>query len=85
MHFAGFKILARNLTWSFKTFITHSLVIESQQDYPAKAYFGNYQRISVSIEISAKCREYTLLPFRANALFFKTKLVYSFGVLHSFI
>ena len=43
---------ARNLTWSFNTLTAHSLVTESLQNFP----LGNYQWISVFIEISANCR-----------------------------
>ena len=38
--------------------------------------FGNYQRISVSIETSAKCRYFTVMSLRAVTLFFKTSFIH---------
>ena len=35
--------------------------------------FEKYQRISVSIEISANCIQCTVMPFRARTLFFRTQ------------
>ena len=54
----------------------------SQQTYPANALFGNYQWVSGSIEISAKCIYFTVMRFGANKLFFKTKFVYSLWMLN---
>ena len=48
-------------------------------------YFGNYLRISVSIGTSAKCRLYAFMLLKADALFFKTKVIYSLDMLSSFI
>ena len=63
------------------TFITHILVLESWQNYPVKALFGNYQRFSVSIEISANTENVIWSLYT----FFKTKRVYSLGILHYLI
>ena len=72
------------LNMKFKTFTTYSLVITSRHNYSNVVYFGNYQRISVSIETSAKCRYFTVMRLRADTLFFKTKFIYSRGILSSF-
>ena len=63
------------------TFITHTLVLESWQNYPVKALFGNYQRFSVSTEISANTEN----DIWSLYTFFKTKGVYSLGILHYYI
>ena len=49
------------------------------------AYFGKYQGIPVSIETSAKCRYFTVMRRRADALFSKTKLNRSRGMLSYYI
>ena len=56
-----------------------ALSVESQQNYPDKALFSDYQITSVSIKISAKCIYLTVKSFKVNrsTIFFKTKLVYS--------
>ena len=48
------------------------------------AYFGNYQRIYVSIETSAKCRQFTVMRLRADTFFFKIKFIYSRGIVTQF-
>ena len=65
--------------------MNHSVFIESQKNYSFKALFENYQGRSVSIEISAKCKEIAILRFGAKTLFFKTKCVSAFEMFHSFV
>ena len=55
----------------------YRLIITSQQNYSDVAYFGNYRRISVAIETSAKCTQFTLMPLKTNMLFLKPKIIYS--------
>ena len=62
---------------TFQEFSTYSKVKTSQQNYSNMAYFVNYQRISISIETSAKCRKFTVMQLKADALLFKTKFIYS--------
>ena len=56
IHFEGCQFSARKRIWSVKTFETHRLVRNSHQNYSIIVYFRSYQRISVSIGLSAKCR-----------------------------
>ena len=56
----------------------------SHNNYSCVAYFGNYQRTSVSIGISEKRRYFTVVRLRADALFFETKFIYSRSMLSSF-
>ena len=85
IHFAGCYDLARFLIWPFGTFETNIIIIDSQQKFSHFVYFGNYLRISVSIGTSAKCRSYTAMLLKANALFFKTKAIYSLDMLSYYI
>ena len=76
IHFAVCSVLVRNWICSFKTFKTYNLVITSRKHFFSNmAYFGNYQRNSVSIETSSKCTYFTVTLLRADALFFKTKFI----------
>ena len=65
--------------------MNHSAVIESEKNYSFKALFENYQGRSVSIEISAKCKEIAIMRFGAKTLFFETKCVSAFEIFHSFV
>ena len=38
---------------------------------------GNYPRISVAIETSAKCTHFTVMLLKTNILFLKPKIIYS--------
>ena len=60
-------------------------IIKSQQKYSNFVCFDNYLRIYVSMGTSAKCRSYTVMLLKADALFFKTKVIYSLEMLSSFI
>ena len=73
IHFFRLLSLSQKLNMTFKTFTTYSLVVKSRQNFSNMVYFGNYQRISVSIETSAKCRLFTVMRLRAYTHFFKTK------------
>ena len=64
---------------------TNSLVINSCHSYSTICCFRSYQGISVSIEINAKCREWTAMRMPADALIFKTDFNCSLGILLSFI
>ena len=72
IHFAGCCDLAKFWIWSFRTFKTNIIILNSQQKYSNFVYFGNYLRITDSIGTSAKCRSYTVMLLKANTLFSKT-------------
>ena len=65
----------QKLNMTYQNFHKYSLVIMLQQNYSNVAYFGNYQRISVSIESSAKCSYFLPLFDRP-----KINIVFLYGL-----